>query len=63
MKFSQIRKLPDFVENHVFVSNSQVPKNDPVKMSPYLAIDASSGANSFETEKLRVSAFQNDIFY
>ena len=28
----------------------------------YLAIDASSGANSFETEKLRLSAFQNAMF-
>ena len=27
-----------------------------------LAIDASSGADSFKTEKLRLSAFQNDIF-
>ena len=30
--------------------------------SPYLAIDASSVANSFKTEKLRLSAFQNAIF-
>ena len=30
--------------------------------SLYLAIDASSGANSFETEKLRLSAFQNAVF-
>ena len=28
-----------------------------------LAIDASSGANAFKTEKLRLSAFQNAIFY
>ena len=56
-------KILDFVENDVFVSNSQVPKNDPDFESPYLEKDASSGANSFETEKLRVSAFQNGIFY
>ena len=30
--------------------------------SLYLAIDASSGANSFESEKLRLSAFQFAIF-
>ena len=62
MKIHQISKIHDFVENHVFVSNSQVPKNDTVKMSLYLAMDASSGANSFETEKLRLSAFQNGVF-
>ena len=30
--------------------------------SLYLEIDVSSGANSFETEKLRLSAFQNGVF-
>ena len=30
--------------------------------SPYLAIDVSSGANSFEIEKLRLSASQNGAF-
>ena len=30
--------------------------------SPYLEIDASSDANSFEIEKLRLSAFQNGAF-
>ena len=28
----------------------------------YLEIDVSSGANSFEIEKLRLSTFQNDVF-
>ena len=49
-------------KNNDFATKSQVPKNDPIKMSPYLEIDASSDADSFEIVQMRLSAFHNSIF-
>ena len=48
-----------FTESVVFTEFS--PKA-LISKSPNLEIDASSDANSFEIEKLRLSAFQNGVF-
>ena len=42
-------------------SHDEVVNGDDLKRS-YLEIEASSGASSFEIEKLRLSAFQNGAF-